>query len=158
METRIITIDTRRSDYSVREAAEESITVTELIEELSCLPGDCKVVFKNDNGYTYGYIQGEDIDSEYIEPEEDEKEDEDVVDRADMEHEISEAVRKSEDGRVRLIAVWGDKRMGREDVEFTALGFNDSRVLGVATDGEDFIPIDMLTSDEVEDIWTAITF
>lgn len=158
METRIITIDTRRSDYSVREAADNSMTVTELIEELRYLPGDCKVVFKNDNGYTYGYIMDRDIDSEYIEPDEDEKEDEDVVDRADMEYEISEAVRKSEDGRVRLIAVWGDKRMGREDVEFTALGFNDSRVLGVATDGEDFIPIDMLTSDEVEDIWTAITF
>lgn len=158
METRIITIDTRRSDYSVKEAADNSMTVTELIEELRYLPGDCKVVFKNDNGYTYGYIMDRDIDSEYIEPDEDEKEDEDVVDRADMEYEISEAVRKSEDGRVRLIAVWGDRRMGREDVEFTALGFNDSRVLGVATDGEDFIPIDMLTSDEVEDIWTAITF
>lgn len=155
---RIITIDTRRSDYSVKEAADNSMTVTELIEELRYLPGDCKVVFKNDNGYTYGYIMDRDIDSEYIEPEEEEKEDEDVVDRADMENDIAEAVRKSEDGRVKLIAVWGDKRMGREDVEFTALGFNDSRVLGVATDGEDFIPIDMLTSDEVEDIWTAITF
>lgn len=152
---RIITIDTRRSDYSVKEAADNSMTVTELIEELRYLPGDCKVVFKNDNGYTYGYIMDRDIDSEYIEPEE---EDEDVVDRADMENDIAEAVRKSKDGRVKLIAVWGDKRMGREDVEFTALGFNDSRVLGVATDGEDFIPIDMLTSDEVEDIWTAITY
>lgn len=157
METRIITIDTRRSDYSIKEAADDSITVDELIEELRNFPGDCKVVFKNDNGYTYGYIQSGDIDSEYIEPEE-EEEDEDVMDRDDMEHELSEAVRKSEDGRVRLIAVWGDKRMGRDDVEFTALGFNDSHVLGVTTDGEDFIPIDMLSSDEVEDIWTAITF
>lgn len=69
METRIITIATRRSDYSVKEAAGKSMTVEELIEELRYLPGDCKVVFENDGGYTYGYIEDRDIDSEYVEPE-----------------------------------------------------------------------------------------
>jgi hypothetical protein len=156
METRIITLSTNRSYYDVKQAAEDSITVEELMEELRYLPGDCKVVFKNDNGYTYGYISARDVDSEYPEPEE-EKNDP-AIDRADMEYNISEAVRKNDDKPVKLGAVWGDKRMGREDVEFTALGFNDSRVLGVATDGEDFIPIDELTSDEVEDIWNTIYF
>ena len=155
METRIITLSTNRSYYDVSQAAEDSITVAELMEELRWLPGDCKVVFKNDNGYTYGYISTRDVDSEYVQHDEEE---EDEITRDDMEDDIAEAVRKSEDGRVRLAAVWGDKRMGREDVEFTALGFNDSRVLGVATDGEDFIPIDELTSDEVEDIWKSISF
>jgi hypothetical protein len=70
METRIITISTNRSHYNIEGAAEDSMTVAELIEELRYLPGDCKVVFKNDNGYTYGYIMDRDIDSEYIEPEE----------------------------------------------------------------------------------------
>ena len=152
---RIITIDTRRSDYSVKEAADESITVEELIEELRYLPGDCKVVFKNDNGYTYGYIQDRDIDSEYIEPEE---EDEDVMDRADMEYDIAEAVRKSKDGRVRLAAVWDDESKR----EFRLVAFNDSRVLGVAAvseeDDSEFIPIEELSDSEVEDVWTAITY
>lgn len=70
METRIITISTRRSDYSVADAAKKSMTVDELIEELRYLPGGLKVVFSNDGGYTYGYIEDRDIDSEYVEPEE----------------------------------------------------------------------------------------
>ena len=72
MAERIITLSTRRSDYGIKQAAEDSMTVEELIEELRYLPGDCKVVFKNDGGYTYGYIRDRDIDSEYPEPEEEE--------------------------------------------------------------------------------------
>lgn len=72
MAERIITLSTRRSDYGIKQAAEDSMTVAELIEELRYLPGDCKVVFKNDGGYTYGYIRDRDIDSEYPEPEEEE--------------------------------------------------------------------------------------
>lgn len=53
---RIITLSTNRSHYDIKGAADKSMTVAELIEELSYLPGNYKVVFKNDNGYTYGYI------------------------------------------------------------------------------------------------------
>ena len=69
METRIITLSTNRSHYNIEGAADDSMTVAELIEELRYLPGDCKVVFKNDNGYTYGYISARDVDSEYPEEE-----------------------------------------------------------------------------------------
>ena len=152
---RIITLSVNRSHYDIKGAADESMTVEELIEELRYLPGDCKVVFKNDNGYTYGYIQDRDIDSEYIEPEE---EDEDVMDRADMEYDIAEAVRKSKDGRVRLAAVWDDESKR----EFRLVAFNDSRVLGVAAvseeDDSEFIPIEELSDSEVEDVWSAITY
>lgn len=134
------------------------MTVAELIEELRYLPEDCKVVFRNDGGYTYGYIRDRYIDSEYWEPEKEEEEEEEVVERDDMVHEISEAVRKSQDGHVRLVAVWDDESKR----EFRLVGFNDSRVLGVAAVSEDddseFIPIDELSDSEVEDIWKAITF
>lgn len=69
MEARIIVLDTKRSDYSIKTAADQSMTVSELIEELRWLPGDCKVVFRNDGGYTYGYIENRDVDSVYYEPE-----------------------------------------------------------------------------------------
>ena len=69
---RIIPISTRQSHYGMGEAAMDSITVEELISMLDRFPGDCKVVFKNDGGYTYGYISDRDIDSEYITPEEEE--------------------------------------------------------------------------------------
>ena len=154
---RIITISTNRSHYDIKGAADESMTVAELIEELSYLPGNYKVVFKNDGGYTYGYICARDIDSEYVESEEEEKEDE-VVDRADMENDIAEAVRESKDGRVKLIAAWDDESKR----EFQSVGYNDSRVLGVAAvsdeDDSEFIPIEDLSDSEVEEVWCAITF
>ena len=155
MAERIITLSTNRSDYDIKQAAESSITVAELIEELRYLPGDCKVVFKNDGGYTYGYIQVSDIDSEYPEPEEEEDE---VVERADMEYDITTAVNKSENGRVKLTAVW-DENLERQ---FLSVGFNDSRVLGVAAvseeDDSQFIPIEELSDDEVENVWVSMKF
>ena len=143
METRIITIDTRRSDYSIKEAADDSIAVDELIEELRNFPGDCKIVLKNDGGYTYGTISTWDIDSEWLE---DEAEEEDLeMQRPEMEHELSEAVRKNGDKPVKIIAVTSDdgERL------YLSVGYNDSRVFGVATDDEDFVPIEDLSDDEV---------
>lgn len=155
MAERIIVIDTNRSYYNVKQAADDSMTVEELIEELRYLPGDCKVVFRNDGGYTYGYLRDRYIDSEYYEPEP--EEDEDVMDRADMEYEIAEAVRKSEDGRVRLAAVWDDESKR----EFRLVAYNDSRVLGVAAvseeDDSEFIPIEDLSDNELEEVWYAVT-
>lgn len=157
METRIITLSTNRSHYNIEGAADNSMTVDELIEELRYLPGDCKVVFKNDGGYTYGYIKDRDIDSEYLEPEEEEEE-EDVVDRDDMEYDIYNAVRKNNDKPIKLVAVWDDESKR----EFRLVGFNDSREFGVAAvseeDDSEFIPIEELSDSEVEDIWNAITF
>lgn len=52
----MVFLKTNRTYYSAQEAAKDSITVKELIDELSNLPSDEKVIFSNDNGYTYGYI------------------------------------------------------------------------------------------------------
>ena len=49
-------LKTNRTYYSMQEALKDSITVGELIEELSHIPSNEKIVFSNDGGYTYGYI------------------------------------------------------------------------------------------------------
>ena len=151
METRIITLSTCRSDYNIKDAAESSMTVAEFIEELSHLPGDCKIVFKNDGGYTYGSISDYDLGSEYPEPEEEEEDLE--MQRPEMEHELSEAVRKNGNKPVKIIAVTSDdgERL------YLSVGFNDSRVFGVATDDEDFVPIEELSDDEVYSVYVSMT-
>ena len=147
---RIIVLDTNRSNYDIKEAADSSMTVAELIEELRYLPEDCKVVFRNDGGYTYGYIRDRFIDSEYWEPEKEEEEE--VMERDDMVHEISEAVRKNNDKPVKLIAVTSDdgERL------YLSVGYTDSMEFGVATDDEDFVPIEDLSDDEVYNVYVSM--
>ena len=54
---RIVTLNVNRSEYDIRDAAARSVTVGELIDELNCnYNRDDKIVFSNDNGYTYGYV------------------------------------------------------------------------------------------------------
>jgi hypothetical protein len=150
MSEKVITIATSRDTYNIGDAANYSITVEELIDELRHLPGDCKIVLKNDGGYTYGAISTWDIDSEWLE---DEEEEDLEMQRPEMEHELSEAVRKNGDKPVKIIAVTSDdgERM------YLSVGYNDSRVFGVATDDEDFVPIEDLSDDEVYSVWVSMT-
>lgn len=55
---RIVILKTNRTFYDKEEAAKHSITLDEFIEILNQqgYDGKEKVVFSNDNGYTYGYI------------------------------------------------------------------------------------------------------
>ncbi len=62
----IVTISTHRSDYSAEISAEKSITVEELIYILEEFDGEDKIVFSNDNGYTFGSISERDF-QEYVE-------------------------------------------------------------------------------------------
>ena len=150
MET-IITLRTNRSYYGIKEAADDSITVEELIDELRHLPGDSKVVFSNDGGYTYGFVGSSIINSVDYEPEEEEEDLE--MQRPEMEYALSEAVRKNGDKPVKIIAVTSDdgERL------YLSVGFNDSRVFGVATDDEDFVPIEELSDDEVYSVYVSMT-
>ena len=72
---RIVTLNTNRSEYDIRDAAACSITVGELIEELESNynKGD-KIVFSNDNGYTYGYVTEDRIAEHNVETHEEEEE------------------------------------------------------------------------------------
>lgn len=69
---RIVVLNSNRSEYSIRPAAEKSITVKELIKELEQYDEDEKVVFSNDSGYTFGYVRASFID-EAIEPDNEEE-------------------------------------------------------------------------------------
>ena len=67
---KITILKTNRYEYSIKEAANNSITVRELIEYLQYNTDlDSRIVFSNDNGYTYGYITEDIVDEEFWEEE-----------------------------------------------------------------------------------------
>ena len=69
----IVILKTSRDSYDIRESADYSMTVGELINELKKnYDEDDKIVFSNDNGYTYGIIERESIDEECVETREEE--------------------------------------------------------------------------------------
>ena len=71
---RIVTLNTNRSEYDIRDAAACSMTVRELIDELECNYNENdKIVFSNDNGYTYGYVGAGYIDVQRVETQEEEE-------------------------------------------------------------------------------------
>lgn len=70
----VVKFKAHRSDYDIRESMSEAITVEELIEILECYPSNAKVVFDNDNGYTFGAITGRIIRQADVETYEEEKE------------------------------------------------------------------------------------
>lgn len=67
----IAILKTNRSEYDANLAANNSISVKELIRELEQIDEDTKIVFSNDNGYTYGYIDESCVDIKEIETEKD---------------------------------------------------------------------------------------
>ena len=149
---KIAILKTNRSEYSIKEAAEKSITVRELIDYLeNNLDMDSRIVFSNDNGYTYGYIRKSVVDEEFLE---EEPEEEDLeMQRDEIEYELFNAVRKNNDKPVKIIAVTSDdgERL------FLSVGYNDSRVFGVATDDEEFVPIEELSDNEVYSVFVSLT-
>ena len=69
---KIVRLCTNRSDYDIRDSADCSMTIGELIDELKRYDEDTKVVFSNDGGYTYGTISDDDICSIIVETREEE--------------------------------------------------------------------------------------
>lgn len=60
--------------YSFTDIISRTMTIGQLIEELSYYPKNTKVVIGNDNGYTYGKITESRINLEEEEDEEDDEE------------------------------------------------------------------------------------
>jgi DNA-directed RNA polymerase subunit RPC12/RpoP len=70
----IVILKTSRDEYDIRESAKVSYSVEELIERLENFPKGAKIVFSNDNGHTFGSIDGGTIRILNVETEEEEKE------------------------------------------------------------------------------------
>ena len=68
---KFLKIETRHNGYSPDQCG-ETITVRELIGILKQYKGDMKVYFSNDNGYTYGSLEEDDIEQDSYEEEEEE--------------------------------------------------------------------------------------
>ena len=66
----VIMFNTGRDGYSVEQCG-KSMTVGELIEFLSEYDEDTEVFYKNDDGYTYGYITDRRLELEYVDEEDD---------------------------------------------------------------------------------------
>lgn len=67
----IVFLHTSRDEYSATRAAKRSMTVVELINELEKMDEDAKVIFSNDNGYTYGYVTRSSVQYDYLEEDDD---------------------------------------------------------------------------------------
>lgn len=73
MET-IIKVITSREDYDIRDSAESALSVEKVIGILTYLPKDAKMVFCNDNGFTFAPIRRSTFVTEYVETKEEEEE------------------------------------------------------------------------------------
>lgn len=62
----VITIETHRDGYGIDQCG-RTLTVGELIGCLSQWDDETEVYFSNDNGYTYGSMSFEDIDTKDVE-------------------------------------------------------------------------------------------
>ena len=67
----VLMFKTGRDGYSTEQCG-ETMTVGELIEILSESDEDTEIFYKNDNGYTYGYLTEGRIRLEEVEEEDDE--------------------------------------------------------------------------------------
>lgn len=144
---KVITLNTNRSYYGINEAIENSITVEELISELQNYPSDMKIVFRNDNGYTYGHITERSLDEETVVNETEEEDT--VITREEMISELVEEFKKNGGKSLKVDCVWLDKF----DKEIISVGILYGDIIGVRTKYGNFYPLSELSDDEVEKVW-----
>lgn len=70
---KMVILRTSRTSYGCEDLYNRTMTVGELIQELREYSNDVKVVFSNDNGYTYGEITEDTIGVKFIKETEIEK-------------------------------------------------------------------------------------
>ena len=149
----IITIlRTNRSDYDIKVAADDSITVGELIEYLenNC-NRDSRIVFSNDGGYTYGYLTERAVDTvcHEEEPEEDLE-----LTREDQVGDIERAIKENGGEPIKVGCVWLDENL---DIEVLSVGYDKDGKLCANLSGGTFTLLDSMSDDEVDNIWFEST-
>ena len=70
----IVILRTTRDKYDIRECAKHSYSVEQIMDILSRCPKDAKMVFSNDNGFSFGSIDGATIRVVEVETKEEEEE------------------------------------------------------------------------------------
>lgn len=71
---KIVILRTTRDDHDIRESAKYSYSVEQIMDILSRCPKDAKMVFSNDNGFSFGSIDGATIRIVDVETKEEEEE------------------------------------------------------------------------------------
>ena len=71
---RIVILRTTRDEHDIRESAKYSYSVEQIMNVLSRCPKDAKIVFSNDNGFSFGSIDGAIIRIVDVETKEEEEE------------------------------------------------------------------------------------
>lgn len=140
-------LKTNRSEYNIKEAAVQSITVRELIDYLRDNADlDSRIVFSNDDGYTYGYITERVVGEQFYE---EEVEEDDELTRQDMVDDIVRAIEKNGGQPIPVRVVWLARY---DDREVLTAGYQDG-VLGVTLEDSEFLPLDDLSDYEVDCVW-----
>lgn len=70
----IVKIVPTREDYDIRDSAENTLLVGQVIDILTYLPKDAKMVFCNDNGHTFAPVRRSTFVTEFVETKEEEEE------------------------------------------------------------------------------------
>ena len=70
----IVILKTSREEYDIRESAKVSYSVEKLIERLENFPKGAKIVFYNNNGFTFSSIGGTSISAISVETKKEEEE------------------------------------------------------------------------------------
>ena len=73
MET-IIRIRTENEEYAIRDVLSDTMSVGDLIDVLKNMPSEAKIVFTNDNGFTFGGLRYDSFREIEIETKEEEQE------------------------------------------------------------------------------------
>ena len=73
----VLTIDGRRTGYTIEQVYDMTMTVGQLIEALQDYDEDMPVLLNNDNGYTYGEITWSSFREEEEELDDDDEDEED---------------------------------------------------------------------------------
>lgn len=91
---KVVTFKTHSKTYDVREAMESAMTVADLKRVLDYLPSDAKIVFDNNNGYSFGEITHSRIDVACVETYEEQSEREEAEDEMEnIENAISNLIK-----------------------------------------------------------------